>query len=217
MDFFQAPQDVSSLLESETSCVPPSTKLVATLGPACRDVDTLCAMLEAGMQVRLLGSARSPGRSIFSSSVEKALDWGRSVLPSLSSAAHPFPLNPPIARPNPKTDRALRLQLRHAGKCPDRNRAPRGENRSRGRKLDAQGEYSRGRGLPARRGAAADRARAAGRGGASSSPKAPARSCGGDTRLRVEKQATAAIPTTTTTTTNSLLRDPVVVVAARPP
>lgn len=51
MDFFQAPQDVSSLLESETSCVPPSTKLVATLGPACRDVDTLCAMLEAGMQI----------------------------------------------------------------------------------------------------------------------------------------------------------------------
>jgi hypothetical protein len=52
-EFFKAPEDVSSLLECETSAVPPSTKLVATLGPACRDVDTLCAMLEAGMQVRV--------------------------------------------------------------------------------------------------------------------------------------------------------------------
>lgn len=50
-EFFKAPDDVRSLLEGETSAVPPSTKLVATLGPACRDVDTLCAMLEAGMQV----------------------------------------------------------------------------------------------------------------------------------------------------------------------
>lgn len=31
---------------------PPSTKLVCTLGPACRDVDTLCQLLEAGMTVR---------------------------------------------------------------------------------------------------------------------------------------------------------------------
>lgn len=105
-EFFKAPQDVSSLLESETSCVPPSTKLVATLGPACRDVDTLCAMLEAGMQV----SASLGDRSIASVARPRPRATTESVLlaQNLTRAAPLVPLRPSLP-PQTRTDRALRL------------------------------------------------------------------------------------------------------------
>ena len=46
-------------LAEDKDAAPPSTKLSCTIGPVSNDVDTLCELLEAGMQVR----SRPPERN----------------------------------------------------------------------------------------------------------------------------------------------------------